>query len=142
MKKLLSILLAILGLFVFVACGEQEQTNGRNVTVTVEKQENVVAITVTELSGDYKLDEVMTVLQEKGELTFTVADGAITSIDGVENAANWNPCWMCYTSDGELSNADWGTYEWKGETLGSATLGATALPVIEGGVYLWVYAGY
>ena len=42
----------------------------------------------------------------------------------------------------EMANTAWGTYEYNGETLGSAIVGAEALPVVDGEVYIWVYQSF
>ena len=55
---------------------------------------------------------------------------------------DFSHCWMLYTSDGEMSNAAWGEIEYNGEKLGSAVLGADALPVLEGQVYVWYYQAF
>ena len=138
MKKLFAVILAAWALFVFAACGKG---NGDAKTVaTVEKAETRVVITVEEVDGEPTLYDVMVALQEDGKLTFTMsADGMISSIEGKENPADWSACWMLYTSDGELSNNDWGTVEYNGQNYGSAIVGATDLPVIAGGVYVWDY---
>ena len=87
------------------------------------------------------LMDVMAYLQEEKELSFKVVDGMVTEINGTENAADWSACWMLYTSDTEMSNTAWGTCEYEGQNFGSAILGAEILPVIDGGVYIWVYQG-
>ena len=138
MKKLFAVILAALALLVFAACGKG---NGdAKMVATVEKAETRVVITVEEVDGEPTLYDVMVALQEDGKLAFTVsADGMISSIEGKENPADWSACWMLYTSDGELSNTDWGTIEYNGQNYGSAIVGATDLPVIAGGVYVWAY---
>ena len=63
----------------------------------------------------------------------------ITSINGKANPADWSYCWMVYTSDTSMANTEYGTYEYEGQILGSAVLGAEALPAADGGIYVWVY---
>ncbi len=138
MKRFLAGILATVGMFVFAACGK---SNGAGKTVaTVEKGESTVVITVEEVDGEPTLLDVMKDLQEGGELTFTVSlDGMITSIEGKENAADWSAVWMLYTSDSEMTNAEWGTVEHNGEIYGSAIVGASALGVLAGETYIWYY---
>ncbi len=92
-------------------------------------------------SGETLLS-VMEDMQEAGELTFVVANGMITEINGVKNALSYDPCWMLYTGDEAFSNTEWGSYEYEGEVLGSATLGAESLVVKAGEVYVWVYQAF
>lgn len=139
MKKLFAVILAALALFVFASCGKTGDEDAKTVA-TVEKGETRVVITVEEVAGEPTLYDVMVALQEDGKLAFTVsADGMISSIEGKENPADWSACWMLYTSDAELANTDWGTVEYNGQNYGSAIVGATDLPVIAGGVYVWDY---
>ncbi len=100
---------------------------------TVErKSADMVAIRVLE-ETDAKLVAVMQDLQADGQLTFTKdGQGMITSVNGKENAADWSACWMLYTSDAELSSTEWGSYDYNGETLGSASFGANDMPVKKG----------
>ena len=105
-----------------------------------------VAIDLTNVAvaeGTTLLD-VMEDLKEEGTLTFEVANGMITSINGKANSATYNPCWMLYTSDDDpaVSNSAWGTYEYEGKTLASAALGADSLPVKSGEIYVWVYVTF
>ena len=98
---------------------------------------------VTVETGDTLLD-IMTGMKAEGKLTFELSNGMITSINGVKNAATFNPCWMLYTSDDDptVSNTTWGTFEYDGKTLGSAALGADSLFVKTGEVYVWVYQSF
>ncbi len=142
MKKLFAVILAALALFVFASCGKTGDEDAKTVA-TVEKGETRVVITVEEVAGEPTLYDVMVALQEDGKLVFTVsADGMISSIEGKENPADWSACWMLYTSDAELSNTDWGTVEYNGQNYGSAIVGATDLPVIAGGIYVWEYQSF
>ena len=104
--------------------------------------EDVVAIRVLE-ETDGKLVDVMERLQADGLMTFTKdSQGMVTAVNGTENAADWSACWMLHTSDAEFSSTEWGGYEYKGETLGSAIFGADTLPVKKGEVYIWVYTSF
>ena len=98
--------------------------------------------TVEKAEDNAMLIEVMEYLQEENALVFEVSGGMVTSINGKANAADWSASWMLYTSDTEMSNTAWGTYEYEGRTLGSAIVGAEALPVADGEVYIWSYQGF
>ena len=93
------------------------------------------------LEGETLL-EYMYAMEEEGEIEFSLSNGMITAINGTENAATYNPCWMLYTSDTEYSNGAWGSYEHEGQTLFSATLGASELPAKSGEIYVWVYQSF
>ena len=138
MKRLLCLLLTVLAVITLSCCGA---SNGGGKTVaTVTESENMVIITVEELDGTVTLLELMKDLREEGRLDFTAdLSGMVQSIGGKANAADWSACWMLYTSDEEMANSEWGTIEHGGATYGSAILGANALSVIAGEVYIWSY---
>lgn len=85
---------------------------------------------------------VMEELQADGAMNFTVQSGMVTSINGKANPADFSSCWMLYTSDTEMSNTAWGEIDYNGGKLGSAVLGADALPVAEGEIYVWYYQSF
>ena len=112
------------------------------VATVQQATEDMVAILVLE-ETDGRLVDVMESLQADGLMTFTKdSQGMVTAVNGTENAADWSACWMLYTSDAEFSSTEWGGYEYKGETLGSAIFGADTLPVKKGEVYIWVYTSF
>ena len=116
------VLVMVLGLF---ACN-------KNVDEVVIKVDNAYKMEVEDTLEDY-----MDYLEDKGKLDYEEEDGMIISINGKANTLN--SYWMIYTSDENYSNSQWGTYEFKGKTLGSATLGATALPLNKDATYVLVY---
>ena len=126
-------------LFAAAFCVGCTPTEGVKVQATVQVTETEIAIVVESVEGDAKLMDAMKALREEGKLTF-VADGQgmIQSINGKENAADWSQYWALYISDAELSEMSYGI-EWNGQQLGFSNFGADALPVVEGGVYVWVY---
>lgn len=99
-----------------------------------------VAIYVTQPDEGEKLIDYMNDEQSNGKLTFEVASGMVTKINGVANTTN--SYWMLYTDDANNSNSTWGTYEYDGKTLASAALGAEALVVVDGCLYVWVYTTF
>lgn len=108
--------------------------------VTVDGE--YVVIVAKDVSADTTLLEYMETLQSEGELSFTVENGMITSIDGKENADDFSSCWMLYTSDTECSTAEYGTVEYDGKTYQSAIFGAETLALKEGETYLWAYVTF
>ena len=151
-RKLVSLLAFILATtcaFGLTACDTLSELFGNNeknsfsegsLLAAVESvTDTMVAIKVEKAEEKTTLMDVMAYLQEEKEFSFKVVDGMVTEINGTANAADWSACWMLYTSDTEMSNTAWGTCEYEGQNFGSAILGAEILPVIDGGVYIWVY---
>ena len=139
MKKLLLTLLTFVLLFSMVACGNTE-------THVIKETDEKIIITVSskqmELTDSTTLLEYMQSLKKDGEFEFEIVSGMITSINGIENPADWSSCWMLYTNDTELSNSSWGTAEYNGETFGSAVVGAEELIVKDGYKYIWYYQSF
>ena len=136
MKRKIIVILSFL--FLFVLCGCQP-SGVSHAKYSVESTENVVVITVEEVKDAKSLMDVMEQAKADGELTYETSDGMITSLNGKANPADWSYCWMLYTSDSSMASTEYGTYEYEGQILGSAVLGAEALPVADGGIYVWVY---
>lgn len=133
-RKLISLVAALLFVVAavfFVAC-EQKKKEVQPVAI------DLTGVTVEE--GTTLLD-IMQDMQAEGALTFELADGMITSINGTANSLTYNPCWMLYTSDSDpaASNSAWGSYEYGDQTLASAAVGAGSLLVKTGEIYVWVY---
>ena len=124
--SLVSLVLAALALLALAGC------HTSSVTADVD-----VVIWATAKQDGMTLLAVMEELQEEGELSFTVSDGMITELNGTKQTPS--SYWMLYTSDRENANEQWGTCEYEGEVLGSATLGAGELAVKAGCVYLWSF---
>lgn len=85
------------------------------------------------------LIDYMNELAEKGQLECTISDGMITSINGIQNAADYSSCWMLFTGDEENANRAWGTIEYEGVEYGSAISGAEVLKLKADQIYIWVY---
>jgi len=142
MKRVVSFLLLVLLCFGISGCFFMPMTPDpeSGLVYTIVKTENRVEISVSDL-GDSKwtLIDVMERAKTDGDLTFEISGGMVTSIEGKANAADFSACWMLYTSDAEMSNAEWGTITVGEKTLGSAIVGAEALPVVVGALYVWDY---
>lgn len=132
---IVSCMLVVLCAFGLAAC----KKGGIATAVVLSKTDTQVVIQVNQTDGNAVLVNVMEDLQNKGELTFTESSGMITSINGVANDAKANFYWMLYTSDSEMAETAWGTIEYNGQIVGSAVVGAEALTVIQGGIYIWSY---
>lgn len=127
---LISLVLAALALLALAGCHKSSVTT----------EEDVVVIRVSAEQDGMALLAVMEELQEAGELSFTVSDGMITELNGTKQTLS--SYWMLYTNDQENANEQWGTHEYEGEVLGSATLGAGELAVKAGCVYLWSFESF
>lgn len=131
MKKFKVLLLALIAAFALCLIAACNKNDGAV---------DPVVITANDESFIYEnktLLDYMNYLKSKDELSFTVDDGMVTSINGKSNTTN--SYWMLYTSDTENANNAWGTFNYDGEIYGSATLGAGALTVKENCVYVWAY---
>ena len=127
---LISLVLAALALLALAGCHKSSVTT----------EEDVVVIRVSAEQDGIALLAVMEELQKAGELSFTVSDGMITELNGTKQTLS--SYWMLYTNDQENANEQWGTHEYEGEVLGSATLGAGELAVKAGCVYLWSFESF
>ena len=116
----------VFAVFSFTACNEKKDV-----------EPVVIYMETTPVSKGQSLLDVMTTLEADGELSFTEENGMIVKLNGTKNEGS--SYWMLYTSDAEYANTAWGTYEYEGETYGSATLGATELPFKVKETYIWVY---
>ena len=128
MKKLLLIMMIvimILSALTLVACAKNES----EVVLTIDKK--------YDLSKGDKLIDYMEYLDEKDKLDYDEENGMIVSINDIDNSLN--SYWMLYTDDPNNSNSQWGTYEYKGKTYYSATLGAKELKISDDYTYIWVY---
>lgn len=137
MKKkvgsLVSLVSAVLALFSLVALAGCKKS-------PVTADENTVVIQASAEHSGKTLLAVMEELQEAGELSFTVSDGMVVELNGTKQTPS--SYWMLYTNDRENANEQWGTHEYEGEVLGSATLGAGELAVKAGCVYLWSFESF
>lgn len=137
-KRIVSILLAALLLLSMTAC--------KSGPLVIKDSDTYIVIKTTQeaIGGktDMLLIDYMAQLKEKGELEFEISDGMITSINGIDNPADFSSCWMLYTSDAENANTGWGTVEYDGKEYGSAISGAEKLTVKADQLYIWVFKSF
>ncbi len=133
--------------FLFVGCNEEKATvDPTTVGITVLKdgdgqpEQVVISLDKDTDYGDAMLLDVMEACEEKEGFSYTLSAGMITALCDRSNGVS--SCWMLYTSDEEFSNVEWGTVAYEGLTLGSAILGAEALPVAAGETYILVYQSF
>jgi hypothetical protein len=138
MKKLLKSASA-LTLLIVLLIGTLAMSSCKKDPLVIFDSDTTIVIRCEETDGDTTLMDYMNALKVDGELDFTVENGMITSINGIENPADYSSCWMLYTSDGEMANSAWGTVLYNDAEYGSAILGAGELKIKEGCLYIWVF---
>ena len=138
MKKALSLLLVML-----ITCAVLLPGCQKAEPLVIKDSDTYIVIKTTgQETADMTLMDYMSDLKDKGELEFTVSDGMITSINGIDNPADYSSCWMLYTSDEENANKAWGTVEYDGNEYGSAISGAETLKIKADQLYIWVYKSF
>ena len=107
-RKLISfaslLVTVLLSVFCF-ACG------GTATAEVVETTDTLVVIRVNQTDETVTLFEVMEDLQNENALQYELAGTMLKSLNGKENPADFSSCWMLYTSDAQMSNREWGTYD-------------------------------
>jgi hypothetical protein len=136
-RKITVFLLTLLCLFLGVACN---QTTAK-ATILAAEEERIV-ISIGETNGEVTLAKVLDGLKTDGKITFTISSGMITSINGKENrteSANSGYSWMIYTSNTELSYAEYGSKTYGDTVCYSAAFGADGLKVAQGETVILSY---
>ena len=140
-KKILAFLLAamtLMSILLLAGCKSEP--------LVIKESDTCIVLKVTEeaIGGntDMVLIDYMDTLVKEGKLTCTIENGMVTSINGIDNPADFSSCWMLYTSDADNSNAAWGTVEFEGAQYGSAISGAETLKIKAGQLYIWVYKSF
>ena len=140
-KKIVCLALAIL----LFACSVL-MTGCKKEPLVIKDSDTCIVIkpTADSMDGatDMTLMDYMDKLAEEGTLTCTIANGMITSINSIDNPADFSSCWMLYTSDAENANTAWGTVEYDGNEYGSAISGAETLKIKAGQLYIWVFQSF
>ena len=140
-KKILACLLAALLLMnILLLAGCQSEP------LVIKESDTCIVLKVTEEAFGSKTDmlliDYMDQLVKDGKMTCTIQNGMITSINGIDNPADFSSCWMLYTSDEENANAAWGTVDFEGKQYGSAISGAETLKIKAGQLYIWVFKSF
>ena len=129
------LLTVVMSVCMLIACDKEGSAKAE----IISKTDTMVVIKINETEGFATLLDAMTYLKNEGELNFEITGGMVSSIEGKANPADWSACWILYTSDTEMSNTEWGTVSYEGNTYGSAILGAEGLTVSAGEYYIWSY---
>ena len=112
----------------------------------VANDETCVVIAADKSDTDRSLYDALAFFATSGEITMDGSESEygfyLTSLNGREATDEYY--WAVYTTLGildgvEYSNAAWGTWEYGGETLASASYGVSGLPLIEGELYALVW---
>ena len=142
MKRIFNTIIAIalsVVLCSFFGCSPKEP-------LVIKESDTYIVITVSNEQMDIKknttLVDYMNSLKNDGKLDFEIENGMVTSVNGIENPADWSSCWMLYTSDSDSSNTAWGTIEYDGKVYGSAIVGAESLIIKDGCIYIWVFQSF
>ena len=118
----------------------------KNEPVVIKDSDTCIVIRPTQEVVDNNPDMVLIDYMEKliqaGDMTCTISNGMVISLNGIENPADYSSCWMLYTSDVENSNSAWGTVEYDGQKYGSAISGAEVLKIKPGQLYIWVFQSF
>lgn len=143
MKRKISFLtvlfMLVFACFCFAGC-DKERGNGKLVCEILSTEETQIVITVSEMEGEWTLQDCMQQLAEGEQISYSVEGGMITQINGKANGGN--SYWMIYISDTEFSNTAWGTITYNDAEYASAILGADALPVKAGHTYIFSYQSF
>ena len=146
MKKFFSATIALMICVVVFGFAGCSLFGGEKEPLVIKESDAYIVITVSseqmEISSDTTLIDYMQTLKADGQLDFEITNGMITSVNGIENPADWSSCWMLYTSDADLANSAWGTVEYNGVVYGSAILGAETLKIKDGCLYIWVFQSF
>ena len=112
----------------------------------VANDETCVVIAADKSDTDRSLYDALAFFATSGEITMDGSESEygfyLTSLNGREATDEY--CWAVYTTLGildgvEYSNAAWGTWEYGGETLASASYGVSGLPLVEVELYALVW---
>lgn len=132
--------LVLLLLGCLTACGEEKAVKA----TLLNGEGDLIVLRADETdTGKSVFDALQAFAQEeKISFTYDVGDyGAmITSVNGV-TLAQTNEFWAVYTSletyEGvSYSSTQFGTYEYGGQTIGSASYGVSYLPLVAGEIYV------
>lgn len=128
-----------------IGCAQAADT-GDAESRLVANDETCVVIAADKSDTDRSLYDALAFFATSGEITMDGSESEygfyLTSLNGREATDEYY--WAVYTTLGildgvEYSNAAWGTWEYGGETLASASYGVSGLPLVEGELYALVW---
>jgi hypothetical protein len=123
---------------------ESSSSNEKSAYEVLVSNQELLVVKATNVTGTVSLKDAMTALQKEGKLTYTISNGMVTSINGVENPADYSSCWMFYSDLGEYdgvtyTNTEWGTYTYGETNYASNAYGVESMPVVNGYTYIAHY---
>ena len=139
--KIIAVLLSIVLMLALTSCGETSSEGAKLVYST----DTYIVIEAAETGGS--LEDALKALSDAGELTYGGSESEygfyLTSINGREVDASANEYWAVYTTLGEYegvaySSAEFGTFDYNGKSLASASYGVSGLIMVEGELYVIV----
>lgn len=128
-----------------IGCAQATDTGDAEFRL-VANDETCVVIAADKSDTDRSLYDALAFFATSGEITMDGSESEygfyLTSLNGREATDEYY--WAVYTTLGildgvEYSNAAWGTWEYGGETLASASYGVSGLPLVEGELYALVW---
>ena len=128
-----------------IGCAQAADTGDAEFRL-VANDETCVVIAADKSDADRSLYDALAFFATSGEITMDGSESEygfyLTSLNGREATDEYY--WAVYTTLGildgvEYSNAAWGTWEYGGETLASASYGVSGLPLVEGELYALVW---
>lgn len=144
-RKILSILtfvlVAVCSAFLFIGCDKETNAGVKKATV-LEKSEVLLVIRVDEIEGEPVLYDVLTFLQNEGEISFVCSDSTYgKSLDAINGKASEGTYyWASYLSD--ETQAAGNSFSWNGNEYPYAMAGVSSLKVKEEGVYIFHYESW
>ena len=128
-----------------IGCAQAADTGDAEFRL-VANDETCGVIAADKSDTDRSLYDALAFFATSGEITMDGSESEygfyLTSLNGREATDEYY--WAVYTTLGildgvEYSNAAWGTWEYGGETLASASYGVSGLPLVEGELYALVW---
>lgn len=126
-----------------------DDTDSSQGAAVLESSDKLLVIEASAAGGS--LEEAMSALKEAGKLTYEGSEGDygfyLASVNGYTPDESANEYWAIYTTLGEYegveySNSEYGTYDYGGKTLASASYGVSGIPMVEGEIYVLAVETY
>lgn len=129
-RKITIFFFTLLLLFIGVGCNQQKAK-----ATLIATEENRIVLRIEQGGDNAVLLDALNGLQADGGMQFTFSGGMILSINGKENqtqSATSGYSWMIYTSNTNLSYAEYGSQTYGESVCYSAAFGAEGLKVQKG----------
>ena len=144
LTKVLSVLVVLtllISSFALFACTKKAYVQQTDPGIVFTQDDEIMA----DVEGKFVID-YLNALQDKGVITYVAEDSAygkfITQINDRKADSTQGESWFVYTDDADSSDAAWGTYDYEGKTLASASFGVSSLPLKKGATYAIILSKY